>query len=262
MATEVAAVLLEKRDGVAWLTVNRPEKRNSLNMAVATQLVAHLADCAADSNVKAIMLGAAGNTFCAGNDLAEFKQRFGNPALSQEFEESIRKMHESVRTCPKIVVAVVNGACLGGGMTLLVSCDIAIASEAAEFGLPEIKYGVWPALATGALMHTLSPKHALYMIVTGRNSSAHEAMAMGLVNKVVPSTELDVAAQELAKTLGGYDLDTLVWAKKVAYDTQHMNYAQSLQYGLYAYRSFFSTNQSFETSIGNFLQRNAQSSSP
>jgi len=72
---------------------------------------------------------------------------------------------------------------------------------------------------------------------------------------------LDVAAQELAETLGGYDLDTLEWAKRVAYDTQHMGYAQSLQYGLYAYRSFFSMNQSFEKSIKNFLQRNASSSS-
>jgi enoyl-CoA hydratase/carnithine racemase len=262
MTTDSPAVLLEKRDGVAWLTLNRPEKRNCLNMAVATQVIAHLADCAADSDIRAVMLGAAGNTFCAGNDLNEFKKRFGDAALSQEFEETIRTMHEAIRTSPKIVVAIVNGACLGGGITLLISCDIAIASETAEFGLPEIKHGVVAALATGALMHTVSPKHALHMLVTGENSSAHEALTMGLVNKVVPLAELKPAAQNLAKTLGGYDRDTLEWAKRMAQDTLQMGYAQSLQYGLYAYRSYFSKNQGFAKSIGNFLQGNAQGSVP
>jgi enoyl-CoA hydratase/carnithine racemase len=238
------------------LTINRPGKRNSLNMAVATQLTTHMEACSKDNDIKAVILRSSGDAaFCAGNDLTEFKRRFADPGLSREFDEAILAMHESVRTSPKVVAAVVNGFCLGGGITLLGSCDIAIASEHAEFGLPEVARGTWPAMATTALMHSISRKHALYLILTGRNISAREALAMGLVSKVVPQGELNNAAQALAKTFGGYDLEVLKWAKKIAYDSLEMDYERSMKYGMFAVRTFFSGNPSFEEGIGAFLQK-------
>ena len=256
--TEEKAVLLEKKGGVAWLTINRPQKRNAINMAVATQMTEYLGECSADSQLSAIMLTAAGDiAFCAGNDLTEFKERSSDPVKVREFDQAVIKMQESIRTFPKVVVAVVNGFCLGGGITLLGACDLALASEKAEFGLPEVVRGVWPALATTALMHTLHRKHALYLIFTGKKISAKEAMAMGLVNKVVPPAEVAKVAEEWAQTLGGYNLEVLLWAKKIAYDSLRMDYERSLEYGLFASQTFRGISRSFDEGIGAFLKKNS-----
>lgn len=255
MATESQTVLIEKKDGVAWLTINRAEKRNAINMAVTRDMTGHLSACLGDSSVKAIMLTSAGDvSFCAGNDLNEFKDRAGDAVRSREFDEAVRNMQETVRTYPKPVIAVINGFCLGGGMTLAGACDAVVASDKAEFGLPEIARGGWPAMATTTLMHNLPRKHAAWLILTGRKISAQEAMMMGFVSQVVPAARLREAADELARQMGGYDLEALMWAKKVAYDSLAMDFERSMQYGLFASNTFRSTSQSFEKGIGNFLK--------
>src|SRR3972149_5714938 len=109
---EEKAVVLEKKDGAAWLTINRAEKRNAINMAVATQMMEHLEGCRADPQLRVIMLTAAGDiAFCAGNDLTEFKERSSDPVKVREFDQAVLKMQEGIRTFPKVVVALVNGFC-------------------------------------------------------------------------------------------------------------------------------------------------------
>lgn len=253
---EEKAVLLEKKDGVAWLTINRAEKRNAINMAVATQMAEHLEGCRTDRELRAIVITAAGDVaFCAGNDLTEFKERSGDPVKVREFDQAVLKMQEGIRTFPKVVMAVVNGFCLGGGITLLGACDLALASDKAEFGLPEVSRGTYPALATTTLMHTLHRKHAFYLILTGKRISAQEAMVMGLINKVVPQAELTKVAEEWAQTFAGYNPEVLEWAKKIAYDSLRMDYERSLEYGLFASQTFRGISRFFDEGIGTFLKK-------
>lgn len=254
--SEEKDVLFEKNGSVGWLSINRDKKRNTINMRVATQVPAILDKYRDDRSIKAIMLTAAGNiAFCAGNDLAEFKARLPDPARMREFDDAVLRMHESIRTFPKIVIAVVNGYCLGGGVTLLGACDLALASEAAEFGLPEVARGFWPAMATTPVMHALHRKHALSLILTAKNITAREAMMMGLVSKVVPSAELAESAEQLAQTIAGYELEALLWAKRIAYDSLRMDYGQSMQYGVLAAQAFRDINPSFGKGIQSFLKK-------
>ena len=255
---EETVVRLEKKNGAAWLTINRAEKRNAINMAVATQMMEHLERCSTDPEVKVIMLTAAGDVaFCAGNDLTEFKARSDDPIKVREFDQAVLKMQEGIRTFPKVVVAVVNGFCLGGGITMLGACDLALASDRAEFGLPEVTRGTWPAMATTTLMHTLQRKHAFYLIFTGKRVSANEAVAMGLINKVVPQAELNNAAEEWAQAMAASDAEVLEWSKKIAYDSLRMDYERSLEYGLFASQAFRGISGHFDKGISAFLKKDS-----
>ena len=129
------AVLCSKQAGHAAIVINRPEKRNALNMEVATGVLEFLRECEADPELRLITLTGAGDVaFCAGNDLAEFQKRADHPGPMREFDQTVLRMHEAIRKSNKVVLALVNGFCLGGGITLLGACDLAIASDRAEFG--------------------------------------------------------------------------------------------------------------------------------
>jgi enoyl-CoA hydratase/carnithine racemase len=183
-------VRYERRESAAWLTIDRPESRNALTAGVLAGLHAGIATAGADPQVRAIVLTGAGEkAFCAGADLkAAASGLRPDPArTTTEYADLLR----ALMTCTLPIVARVNGHCLAGGMGLLAASDLAIATENALFGLPEVKVGLFPMQVLSVLRPLLGERLLAEMCLTGEPIDAQAARAAGLVNHVVPASDLD-----------------------------------------------------------------------
>lgn len=188
-------LLYEAADQVATLTINRPDRRNALSPVAIVGLLSFLDRAEAESGVRAVCLTGAGDrVFCAGADLGSAMKADRSEGLpgAREFAELLKRL---VRF-PKPVVAKVNGHCLGGGLGIMLACDIVIASEDVSFFAPETGVGIFPMMVGALLYRNVGRKKAMDMVLTGRKVSAKEAEQIGLITKVVPRAELDDAVQE------------------------------------------------------------------
>jgi enoyl-CoA hydratase len=178
-----ALVLRERRGAVEILTLNRPDKRNALNTALRTALIAALDELAGDVGVRVIVLTGAGDrAFVAGADVTEFT---GRDVAAQAATMQARRVYDVVAASERPLVAAINGACLGGGLELALACDIRIASTTARFGQPEVNLGLIPGGgATQRLPRVVGLGAALRLILTGEPGDAAEALRMGLVEEV------------------------------------------------------------------------------
>ncbi len=181
--TRDALVLRERREAVAILTLNRPDKRNALNAALRAELIGALDDLGGDDAVRVIVLTGAGDrAFVAGADVTEFA---GRDVAAQATAMQGRRVYDVVAACERPLVAAINGACLGGGLELALACDIRIASSSARFGQPEVNLGLIPGGgATQRLPRVVGLGAALRLILTGEPVDAAEALRMGLVEEV------------------------------------------------------------------------------
>jgi trans-feruloyl-CoA hydratase/vanillin synthase len=213
-------VLVEFEDGIAWVMMNRPEKRNAVSPALATEMLQVMNALETDDRCKVLVLTGAGDSFCAGMDLKEFF-RETDPMSPPEREQIIRTNAQwqwrQLMFYPKPTIAMVNGWCFGGAFTPLVSCDLAIAAEEATFGLSEINWGIIPAgVVTKVVAQVMSQRDALYYIMTGETFDGRNAAAMKLVNEAVPRRKLRARTKQLAKTLMEKN-PTVLRAAKIAY---------------------------------------------
>jgi len=213
-------VLVEFDDGIAWVTMNRPEKRNAMSPALSNEMLAVMNALEIDTRCKVLVLTGAGAAFSAGMDLKEFF-RATDPMTPPEREQIIRTNAQwqwrQLMFYPKPTIAMVNGWCFGGAFTPLVSCDLAIAAEEAVFGLSEINWGIIPAgVVTKAVAQVMSQRDALYYIMTGETFDGRKAAAMNLVNEAVPLKDLRARTRQLAMTLMGKN-PTVLRAAKTAY---------------------------------------------
>jgi len=213
-------VLLERRDRVAKIVINRPEKKNALNEAALAEIAMVFEDLRCDDSISVILTtGAGDDAYCAGRDLTEF----GTDRQRRERHEwgSLPKPHrvaEIIRTHPKVTIAVVNGYCLGSGITFLLSHDLAIASEEkSRFGLPEVKRGFLPIPIVATMFKASIPsKFAFELVLTGRHWDAKRALAAGLINEVVPHADLQEVAWQRAKEIAVSPRITLQYCKMAA----------------------------------------------
>lgn len=173
------ALLVERRGPIAIVTLNRPEKRNALSVALRRQIAAAFTALPDDPDLAVAVLTGAGPAFCAGMDRTEFG---GDDAHKRELFESSRDAFAAVSSFPLPVIAAVNGPALGGGLGLAACCDVRIASPAATFGLPEIRLGVPASYA--AARRVAGDQLARELAFTGRILSAEEALAAGIVREV------------------------------------------------------------------------------
>jgi len=189
--------LLEARDGpVLTLTLNRPDQRNAMSPAIVAGLGRRLAHV--PEGVRVIVLTGAGKAFCAGADLQTGKSfQFDHSQPRAPFADLLR----IGRSCAVPVVGRINGTCVAGGMGLLGLCDVAIAADHGKFGLPEVKVGVFPMQVLAVLRHLVPHRRLVELCLTGELVSAQEALALGLVNRVVPAAELDAAVQAMVDKL-------------------------------------------------------------
>lgn len=211
----------EKRDKVAIITLNRPDKRNALSTALRNEVDACLAELEADDGVSVAVITGAGPVFCAGFDRNEFFQR--EPEQLKAFIDSTDRFHLRLMNFPKPLVAAVNGPALGGGLDLATLCDVRVAADTAAFAHPEIKFGA-PTLY-GPLAEIIGGGLARDLCLTGRRIDAQEALRIGLVSAVVPAERLLDEAVDLARSIAEAPLPTLRRVKAMIIDRYCWRYA-------------------------------------
>jgi enoyl-CoA hydratase len=182
---------------IATVTVARPDKLNALNDATIAELGAVADELCARQDVAAIIVTGAGRAFVAGADISELVTR--SPAEARALAARGQAVFRRFETCPKPVIAAVNGFALGGGCELAMACHVRVASEAAKFGQPEVKLGTTPGYGgTQRLPRLVGRGRALQLLLTGETIDAAEALRIGLVNRVVPASALLEAARAMA----------------------------------------------------------------
>lgn len=198
-------VLVEFENGIAWVTMNRPEKKNAINLELAREMVEVFEGLEVDERCGVLVLTGAGNAFSAGMDLdGYFRATDHLPEVERLRAYRINGTWQWRRLLhyPKPTIAMVNGWCFGGAFTPLCACDLAIAAEEATFGLSEINWGIIPAgIVSKALAVLVRQREALYYVMTGETFSGVKAASMGLVNEAVPGVRLRQRTRELAETL-------------------------------------------------------------
>ena len=197
--SDFETVIYEKEGEVAWVTFNRPEKLNALNLKMWTESKEALELADLDEEVRAVILTGSGRAFCAGDDIGLLKSMGSVEEALEVFASKISPMVDKLTSMSKPVIAAVNGIAYGGGCEIVMLCDMAVASSEASFALPEAWLGALPPLAVVLAPFIVARKKAVEMVLTGAPISAEEAEKMGLVNRVVPPDKLKDAAVELAR---------------------------------------------------------------
>jgi enoyl-CoA hydratase/carnithine racemase len=220
-------ILFEVLDRVAWVTLNRPEVRNAYNMRMRDELHEVLTAVRDDSDIRVLVLRGAGTAFCAGADLTEF-----GTAPSPTEARRIRFARDNwalLHGLPIPTIASLHGYVLGSGLELALFCDMRLAAEDVQLGLPEASLGLIPAAGgTQTLPRVCGPGVALDLLLTGRRVPADEALHLGLVSRVVPAEALARETAELAGQLANLDGNALAAIKRAVYDGLEM----PLEHGL------------------------------
>ena len=224
---EAAPVLLrEDAQGIATLTLNRPQVRNPLSEAMLAALSETFAAIASDRSIKAVILTAAGPVFSAGHDLKEMTAHRADTDRGRAYFADIlgrcSAMMQQITALPQPVIAAVEGTATAAGCQLVASCDLAVAGEGARFCTPGVHIGLFCSTPMVALSRNLSAKHALEMLLLGEMVPAVEAARMGLVNRVVPAGGALVEAQGLAAIIASKSPATIKIGKRAFYEQREM----------------------------------------
>jgi trans-feruloyl-CoA hydratase/vanillin synthase len=204
-ATTPPPVKVQIEAGIAWVTLNRPEKRNAMNPALNAEMIKVLDQIEEDDSAAVLVLTGAGDAFSAGMDLKEYFRETDKAPGGVQIRvrrDANQWQWKRLMTYSKPTIAMVNGWCFGGAFTPLVACDLAIADEKAQFGLSEINWGIPPgSVVSRALAATIGQRNALHYIMTGEPFDGKRAAEMGLVNRAVPAAQLRDEVSKLADTL-------------------------------------------------------------
>ena len=253
---EYQTLLFEIKDGIALITINRPDKLNALNDQVMAELADVAQRLATDDAIRgAILTGAGPKAFVAGADIGDLAKQgpFDGKARALRGQAVLRRLE----TCGKPVIAAVNGFALGGGCELAMACHLRIASENAKFGQPELKLGIAPGYGgTQRLPRLVGKCVALQLILTGETIDAPEAHRIGLVNKVVPSAELLAAAEQLLRAI----LAMGPLAVRLALEAVDQGLEMSLDEGLLLEANHFgllAATRDMKEGLGAFLEKRA-----
>ena len=221
-------VVVEKKDRVGIIMLNRPDHMNTFSIVLAKELNAALDELDKDGQIRAVIIRGAGKSFCAGIDITEFS---GKSLLEyREWIAWMEKMTFTIAGMGKPVIAAVHGYTVANGTGLLAACDLAIAAEGTRFGTTAINVGLFCMGPAVPLSRCVGRKKALEMLLTGNMIDAQEAERIGLVNKVVPPEKLDEAAMELANELATKSPIALQMGKRAFYTMADMEYAKALEY--------------------------------
>ena len=223
-------LLVDVTDGVAALTLNRPDVRNALSATLIRELEQALIALEEDPEARVIVVAGAGDkAFCAGADLKGVADR-GTTLQARETFGGLARILESMARMRTPLIAKVHGYALAGGCGLAAGCDIVVAAEDAIFGLPEIKIGLLPLIVMAPILRSVGRKRGMLMILAGEQVSAREAYEMGLVSRIVPGPELAPMVAALARTLAGFSPTALGLAKEAAATSSGMEYGAALRY--------------------------------
>ena len=190
---------VDETEGIATVTLNRPDKRNALSLELMEQLTCTLADIGRRADVRVVILGAAGAVFSSGHDLAELVDRSARD-YQHIFDQCVEMM-ETVQRIPQPVIAKVRGVATAAGCQLVATCDLAFAEEGASFGTPGVKIGLFCSTPMVAVSRAIGRKRALQLLLTGERIDARTAAEWGLINAAVPADQLDDHTQRVAEQI-------------------------------------------------------------
>ncbi len=228
----MSELLVEDRGAVRILTMNRPEKRNALNTALTRALLDALRAADADERVRVVVLTGAGQGFCAGADLAEFKDLVPEKQhLVEERAELTMQLHLAFPKMAKPVVTAINGAAMGGGAGLALAGDLAVMAESAKLGYPETKHGIVAAIVMANLVRQVGRKRAFELVALGEPLGAHDAREAGLVNRVFTDAELMPAALFVAEKLAGLKPEAMQATKRLFHEAADLPLEEALKRG-------------------------------
>lgn len=209
--------LLARREGhTAWLTFSRPERMNAVTIEMWSAIPGLIAKFEQDPAVRSVVLhGAGGRAFVAGADISQFAENRDNAEQAAAYEARNSEAFAAIRNCEKPTIAMINGYCIGGGMAIALGCDIRIASEGSTFAIPAAKLGLaYPIDGIKQVLSVLPPSFAKEVFYTARQFTHEEALAMNLVNRVVPGEELETFTRQMCDQIAANAPLTLRAAKR------------------------------------------------
>ena len=198
-------IIAGKATGVGYLRFNQPEKHNAISYAMWVAISEVMHSFRDDDEVRVVVMsGEGGRAFSAGADISEFSAIRNTPEQIEVYEEAGRGAYDAITTCPKPVIARIEGYCVGGGLAVALCADLRIATDDSRFGIPAAKLGVgYSHKSLRPLVDLVGPTCAKEILFTAKRFTASEAQRMGLVNQVVPRSELDTVVEDYARTIAG-----------------------------------------------------------
>jgi enoyl-CoA hydratase/carnithine racemase len=226
--SEEPLLLREDRDGIATLTLNRPQQMNLLTSAMLNALQLQLEEISKSRDVRVVVLAANGKGFCAGHDLKEIRELREQPKIAELFAKCSAMMM-SLQGLPQPVIAKVQGAAAAAGCQLVAQCDLAVAAETAKFVTSGVTWGFFCSTPGVAIGRNLQRKHAMEMLLTGEPIDARRALEWGLVNRVVPADQLDAEVLRLAATIAAKPPGTVSAGKRAFYLQMDMDLTRAYE---------------------------------
>jgi len=223
-------LLIEDKGNVRILTLNRPEKRNALDTALTRDLLEALREADAEAGMHCVVLTGAGQGFCAGADLAEFKG-LKDPKAAEMRAELTMQLHLIFSKMDTPVVTAINGAAMGGGAGLAIAGDIAVMAESAKIGYPETKHGIVAAIVMGNLVRQIGHKAAFELVAFGEPVGAKRALELGMVNRVVPDAKLMEEAMALAQKIAAVSRPAMAQTKALFHEVVDLPLPDALERG-------------------------------
>jgi methylglutaconyl-CoA hydratase len=226
-------VLYQVQDGIARITLNRPEKRNALDQELVSELKEAVAASASDQQCRAVLLSGAGTDFCSGADLAGLDKTAQAGVLDNMADaRNMADVFLMMRNHPRPIIAAVHGRALAGGCGVATACDTILASESAQFGYPEVNIGFVPAMVMAILRRSISEKAALELVVTGEIISAARAHEIGLIHRVYPDAQFQTEATAYATKLAAKSASAVMLSKRLLYNMDSMSFEAALAAGV------------------------------
>jgi len=211
-----ADIKLEKAGDIATLTFNRPEKRNAINHAMWKAIPDLVAEVDADPFIALLVVTGAGGHFAAGADISEFETTYATPETTRNFSADVARAGDALMRLSKPSIAVIRGACVGGGCGIALSCDLRFAAHGSRFGITPAKLGLAYSLEdTKRLVDVVGPQRAKDILFSGRLLDADEAFRFGLIDRLTADAELDQAAEDYARTVAANSLYSLRATKAI-----------------------------------------------
>ncbi len=193
-------MIADKEGAIGWITFNNPARHNAVSMAMWEALSEIVADYAADAAIRVIVVKGAGErAFVSGADISEFEEKRSSPETTRVYNETAQKASKALKDIGKPTIAMIRGYCVGGGVSTAMSCDMRIAAEGATFAVPAAKLGLgYEYDGVRKLMDVVGPSFAKEIFFTARQFTAPEALAMGLINRLLPADRLETYVREYA----------------------------------------------------------------
>ena len=216
-------------NGITTLTLDQPQRRNSLSMAMLEQLATALDEIAEDTGTRAVVLTGHGDVFCAGHDLKEIQAHFGDQDFQLALFQLCSQVMQKIVNLPKPVIARVSGVATAAGCQLVASCDLAVATDTSRFATPGVNIGLFCSTPMVALSRNVSRKHAMEMLLTGEMISAARAESIGLINRAVDEQVLDETVYRMARTIAEKSSHTLKIGKEAFYRQLELPLAEAYE---------------------------------